>query len=149
MPYQEQTATRMSLLNDPVSPPRPGRVQTKDTLQYPPNAGPLLAATMDGLSEINTLSERLPDNFQMDWEPISTAPFDRDLQLAVIDAGRIHMLVFPCRRVLRGWIKATTSETVLVRPTHWREWKDAATPSSGSASAGQQVSVLPLPTRPR
>jgi hypothetical protein len=69
-----------------------------------PNAGPLLAATMDGLSEINTLSERLPDNFQMDWEPISTAPFARDLQLAVIDAGGIHMLVFPCRRVLRGWI---------------------------------------------
>ena len=61
----------------------------------------------------------------MEWQTISTAPFCRDLQLAVISAGGIYALVFPCRRVLRGWVKTESNERVNVRPTHWREWKDA------------------------
>lgn len=126
--------------------PRPGYVQYRP--EHFPLLGAWLAATIEELSEIKTLSERLSHHFQMEWQSIATAPFDRDLQLAVIDAGEIHMLVFPCRRVLRGWIKSTTNEPVLVRPTHWREWKDAASPPS-SASAGQPASVLPLPTRSR
>jgi len=36
---------------------------------------------------------------------ISTAPFDRGLELAVIDYG-VHALAFPCRRILRSWINA-------------------------------------------
>ena len=40
------------------------------------------------------------------WQPISTAPFDRDLELAVLDAEGPHTLVFPCRRILGGWTKA-------------------------------------------
>ena len=105
---------------------------------------------MSKLRKIKTQRDELSDYFQMDWQTVATAPFDRDLQLAVIDAQGIHMLVFPCRRVLRGWTKSTTNEPVIVRPTHWREWKDAVNlPSSCSASAGQQASVLPLPTRAR
>jgi hypothetical protein len=35
------------------------------------------------------------------WQPISTAPFDCNLELAVFDTrGRPHALVFPCRRIL-------------------------------------------------
>ena len=30
------------------------------------------------------------------WQPISTAPYDRNLELAVIDHGGEHVLVFPC-----------------------------------------------------
>ncbi len=60
----------------------------------------------------------------MAWQTIRTAPFGRDLQLAVITAGEIYALVFPCRRVLRGWVKTETNGYVYVRPTHWREWKD-------------------------
>jgi hypothetical protein len=56
------------------------------------------------------------------WQPISTAPFDRDLELAVIDRDGPHALVFPCRRVLTGWIKSSTKELVEVSPTHWRPW---------------------------
>jgi hypothetical protein len=71
----------------------------------------------------------------MEWQYITIAPFDRDLQLAVIDTGGIHALVFPCRRVLRGWINAKTNEPVQVYPTHWREWDDAvSTLFSRSAS---------------
>jgi hypothetical protein len=58
----------------------------------------------------------------MEWQTITTAPFDRDLELAVIDSTGVHALVFPCRRVLRGWMKAQTGSSVDVHPTHWREW---------------------------
>jgi hypothetical protein len=60
------------------------------------------------------------------WQPIRTAPFDRDLQLAVLDTEGAHALVFPCRRVLTGWVEAQTRRTVDVHPTHWRAWDDAA-----------------------
>lgn len=58
------------------------------------------------------------------WQPASHAPFDSDLELAVIDEDGQHALVFPCRRVLAGWINASTKERLDVRPTHWRPWTD-------------------------
>lgn len=58
------------------------------------------------------------------WKSTATAPFDRQLQLAVIDpVGEVHALVFPCRRVLRGWVNSQTGSPVQVFPTHWREWE--------------------------
>jgi hypothetical protein len=56
------------------------------------------------------------------WKPISSAPFDRDLELAVIDDGSPHALIFPCRRTVDGWVNAQTRKLVDVWPTHWREW---------------------------
>ena len=59
----------------------------------------------------------------MEWKSISTAPFDRDVELAVIDYDGFHALIFPCRRILGGWIDAETRERLDdVQPTHWREW---------------------------
>lgn len=58
----------------------------------------------------------------MDWKHIATAPFDRDLELAVIDHEGPHTLIFPCRRALGGWRKSKTNERVNVAPTHWRDW---------------------------
>jgi hypothetical protein len=58
----------------------------------------------------------------MDWQPIATAPFDRDLELATIDATGSYALAFACRRLLRGWVNARTRTTVNIYPTHWREW---------------------------
>ena len=57
------------------------------------------------------------------WQPIATAPFDSDLELAVIDESGPHALVFPCRRILGGWIKTETRQRLEVRPTHWRKWE--------------------------
>jgi hypothetical protein len=68
------------------------------------------------------------ENKKMAWQPISTAPFDGDLELAVRDDGDLHVLDFPCRRILGGWIKAATKERICVNPTHWRLWSDS--PSS-------------------
>jgi hypothetical protein len=59
------------------------------------------------------------------WLPIHTAPFDSEIELAVIDREGPHALVFPCRRALRGWLKAETGEMIVVHPTHWRPWSQA------------------------
>ena len=66
----------------------------------------------------------------MDWKPIITAPFDRDLELAVLDGREAHALVFPCRRIHGGWIEAESNNRIEVSPTHWRDWKLAG-PSPG------------------
>jgi hypothetical protein len=59
-----------------------------------------------------------------EWRAAASAPFDRDLELAVISGGEAHTLVFPCRRFLRGWTNAGTKQVLNVRPTHWREWHE-------------------------
>jgi hypothetical protein len=56
------------------------------------------------------------------WRPVSEAPFDCDIELAVISYGDVHALVFPpsnCRRM--G--KAEGRQRIEARPTHWRHWK--------------------------
>ncbi|MGE5157247.1 MAG: hypothetical protein ACM3OF_03775 [Gemmatimonas sp.] len=69
-----------------------------------------------------TAARVLPDYLK--WQTIAGAPYDLDLELAVIDAEGPHALVFPCRRDHSGWIKTETAEQVDVHPTHWREWRD-------------------------
>jgi hypothetical protein len=56
------------------------------------------------------------------WHPVSTAPFDCDLELAIVDDSGVRTLAFPCRRVLGGWIKAEGERWIEFHPTHWREW---------------------------
>jgi hypothetical protein len=60
------------------------------------------------------------------WHPISTAPFDRDLELAIIDSNGVRAIAYPCSRVLGGWIKAEIKTRVELRPTHWRDWSTDA-----------------------
>jgi hypothetical protein len=74
------------------------------------------------LTQINMPREHWVKNVLMDWKSILSAPFDRDLELAVIDSEGPHALIFPCRRTLGGWINSETREQIDVRPTHWREW---------------------------
>jgi hypothetical protein len=68
------------------------------------------------------------------WQPVSTAPFDCDLELAVIDRDGAHALVFPCRRILGGWMDATNKQRIEVRPTHWRPWPEGASSASSDLS---------------
>jgi hypothetical protein len=61
----------------------------------------------------------------LDWQPIENAPFDVDLELAVLEGTEAHALIFPCRRDAQGWLKCGKKrELVDVHPTHWRRWKD-------------------------
>jgi hypothetical protein len=57
------------------------------------------------------------------WHPISTAPFDSDIELAVVEGNDTHALVFRCRRADAGWINAATGQHIDVNPTHWRHWR--------------------------
>jgi len=56
--------------------------------------------------------------FSMDWKPIETAPFDRDVELAVIDGSGVHALTFACRRLFAGGCK---KRVYYLSPTHWRD----------------------------
>jgi len=58
------------------------------------------------------------------WHPIATAPFDRDLEVAVLEKSDVHALAVRCRRVPLGWVNAVTGKPIDVNPTHWREWPD-------------------------
>ena len=66
----------------------------------------------------------------MDWNPINSAPFDREVELAVIDGQGEHALIFPCRRVDGAWVDAQTNRQLYhILPTHWRDWPSTPTPS--------------------
>ena len=66
------------------------------------------------------------------WQPIASAPFDNDIELAVIDGDGPHALVFPCRRILGGGMNSETRERLEVHPTHWR--RGDAHPKDGAAA---------------
>ncbi len=72
--------------------------------------------------KIKQVVKELANHAPMEWQPIESAPFDRDLEVAVLEAAEIHRLVFPCRSVLRGWVNAKTASTLTIHPTHWRQW---------------------------
>jgi hypothetical protein len=57
------------------------------------------------------------------WQDIDSAPIGEDLELAVINGDGVHALIFPCRRMDDRWIDSRTSKSVMVRPTHWRYWR--------------------------
>jgi len=78
------------------------------------------------LRDLETEKPKAPGYPDREWEPVSSASFDCDLELAVIDANGAHALVFPCRRILGGWIKAQTKQRIEIYPTHWRKWQDGS-----------------------
>lgn len=75
---------------------------------------PLNEGVMPGLKDERDTASR--------WKPISTAPFDHDLELAVNETGEIVALIVPSRRALYGWVEARTGKPVGVTPSHWRTW---------------------------
>ena len=80
------------------------------------------SADYSRLIQIKVSADAKPQFCLMEWNPISTAPFDRELELAVIDRDGPHALAFACRRADSGWIDAKTRLVIEVNPTHWREW---------------------------
>jgi hypothetical protein len=72
------------------------------------------------------------------WQRAASAPFERQLELAVGDGHRHHALVFPCCRVADGWIEARTGRYIDVVPTHWREWIELGPPDSQPQADGSR-----------
>jgi hypothetical protein len=64
-----------------------------------------------------------------EWRDIATAPFDRAVELAVID-GDISVLGYPCLRHCDAWLEAETLRPVSVTATHWRYLQPAILPVS-------------------
>ena len=65
----------------------------------------------------------------LEWRKIATAPFDREIELAVID-GTVGVVDGPCLRHGDGWLDARTLMPVTVRATHWRYRRPAVLPMS-------------------
>jgi hypothetical protein len=88
---------------------------------------------------------------RMEWQRVAVAPFDCILELAVKSAAGIDAIAIPCRRVLKGWITASTGESIDVQPTHWREWSSDLTPGTiktsvrrrTAGSSAPRLSLLP------
>ena len=58
-----------------------------------------------------------------EWLPVSSAPFDADLEVCVIDFdGIVHALVFPCQTDGIEWVDASTKKNADIQPTYWRKW---------------------------
>ena len=68
------------------------------------------------MNRLKTLLSRLTRN---EWREIASAPFDREIEVAVI-AGSIGVLDGTCLRHGDGWLDAETLEPVRVTATHWR-----------------------------
>jgi hypothetical protein len=64
-----------------------------------------------------------------EWRDIATAPFDRAVELAVID-GDIGVLSYSCLRYGDAWFDAETLKPVSVAATHWRYRQPAILPIS-------------------
>ncbi|TPL71515.1 hypothetical protein FJ954_18160 [Mesorhizobium sp. B2-3-15] len=60
------------------------------------------------------------------WNPIVTAPFDLELELAVLNEDGEHALVFPCTKDREYWKNALTGERIDIHPTHWRAWQPSS-----------------------
>jgi len=54
-----------------------------------------------------------------DWREIATAPFDRTIELAVIEGG-VDVFAACCIRHGDIWLDAETLRPVAIAATHWR-----------------------------
>jgi hypothetical protein len=60
-----------------------------------------------------------------DWKPISTVPFECDVELQVSDRFGEHALGFACRLTEKGWVNVELNVALspAVTPLAWREWR--------------------------
>jgi hypothetical protein len=63
-------------------------------------------------------------NGDLDWRLISTAPYNRDVELRSADRRKPFRLPFPCRHTNDGWINSDLGTRVNVEPTYWRVWAE-------------------------
>jgi hypothetical protein len=54
------------------------------------------------------------------WNPISSAPPEKNLELQVGDGFGVYALKFPCRLTAAGCINAQTQKELTLQPVGWR-----------------------------
>jgi hypothetical protein len=55
------------------------------------------------------------------WLLIASAPYETEIDVAVIDREGLHVLAVPVLRTDSGWLNAETKAHLDIRPTHWRD----------------------------
>jgi hypothetical protein len=63
-------------------------------------------------------------NGDLDWRLISTAPYNRDIELRTANRDETFCLPFPCRHTNDGWMNSDLGTRVSVEPMHWRAWPE-------------------------
>lgn len=63
------------------------------------------------------------------WRPISTAPFNQELELRIAEDGSISTLEIPCLQTNEGvWIDVDLGTEIHINPVEWRVWLHGASP---------------------
>ena len=65
----------------------------------------------------------------LEWREIATAPFDREIELAVIN-DHVDLLQGTCLRRGNDWLDAETLRPLTVTATHWRYRRPIVLPMS-------------------
>jgi hypothetical protein len=64
------------------------------------------------------------------WHPISTVPYNQDVQLRVVEGTKTISLQFPCRRTnAEEWINADLHTRLEIQPVEWRVWQHSKSAS--------------------
>jgi hypothetical protein len=64
-----------------------------------------------------------PPQVNHGWNPIETAPFDKDIAVQVTDdRGEPYPINWPCRRTTTGWINSRKGTPLAVMPVSWRPY---------------------------
>lgn len=66
------------------------------------------------------------------WHPMTTAPYNQDVELRVLDRGEVITLPFPCvRDNADRWINSDLGTPILINPVEWRIWHHATVRHAG------------------
>jgi hypothetical protein len=69
------------------------------------------------------------------WRPVSTAPYNRDLELRVAEDGSVATVPFPCRHTNKDeWINVDLGVPLKIQPIEWRAWQQSESPDAHRAS---------------
>lgn len=96
---------------------RQGSIEVLEGYLRPHIAHPL-AATSKAIKDF-ALSVRL-----CKWRLISTAPSNQELELRIVEDGKISVLEFPCLRTNAGaWINVDLGAEIKFQAVEWRIWQ--------------------------
>jgi hypothetical protein len=69
------------------------------------------------------------------WRPVSTAPYNRDLELRVAEDGSVATMPFPCRHTNGDeWINVDLGVALKIQPLEWRAWRQSDTSQAYGSS---------------
>lgn len=69
------------------------------------------------------------------WHPVSTAPYNQDLELRVSEDGTITTMPFPCRHTNEDeWINVDLGVPLHIQPIEWRAWQQSKSPHPHQSS---------------